>query len=302
MDETQNAIKTLSAGAIAGIVSRSVTSPLERLKVMKQVQSQNDKFNGIGKALVRMYREDGLRGFWRGNGANIIRVAPMSAIQFAAFAKYKKLMSGNTQEITLFETFCAGALSGMTASIICYPLDFMRSLLSVQTSSNQHYKGIIPSMVMIVRTKGPGALYRGLLSTLAGVAPYIAINMTAFDILKHQYLPQNRNAPYFMLINLGLGAAAGSVAAAATYPTDVIRRRMQLQGLEGCHDLPQYRNAFHCITHTLRTEGVGGLYKGLVPCFMKVIPSMAIAFTTFEFLKHHMGFDSNKMEKAPSSS
>jgi solute carrier family 25 phosphate transporter 23/24/25/41 len=299
--ETWNTVKSLSAGATAGIVSRSMTSPLERLKVMKQVQSRNDKFNGIGRAFARMYREDGVRGFWRGNGANVIRVAPMSAIQFASFAKYKKLISENAQQATVLETLCAGAIAGMTASIVCYPLDFLRSLLSVQTSTNQHYKGMIPSMLLIIRTKGPSALYRGLLPTLAGVAPYIAINMTTFDVLKHYYLPLTRDAPYFTLINLALGATAGSVAAAATYPSDVIRRRMQLQGLEGCHDLPPYQNTFHCVSHTIRTEGVRGLYKGLFPCFMKVIPSMAIAFTTFEFLKHHMGFDPSILEKAPSS-
>jgi len=115
-----------------------------------------------------------------------------------------------------------------------------------------------------------------------GIAPYIAINMTTFDMLKRRYLPKDRDAPYFTLINLGLGASAGFAAAATTYPTDLIRRRMQLQGLEagaGAHDIPKYRNTLHCITHTVATEGIRGMYKGLVPCFLKVVPSMAIGTT-----------------------
>lgn len=188
----------------------------------------------------------------------------------------------------------------MTASSICYPLDLVRSLLSVQTT-NENYKGIGDAMKSIVRAEGVLGLYRGLGPTLMGIAPYIAINMTTFDLLKRRYLPSSRDAPYFTLINLGLGASAGFVSAALTYPTDLIRRRMQLQGMKGGHDLPVYRNTWHCITSTVKQEGARGLYKGMVPCFLKVVPSMAISFTTYEFLRHHLAFDPSKLSKAPSS-
>jgi len=304
-DAAWNTTKALSAGAFAGALSRTVTSPLERLKVLKQVQSHgSSKYDGIGRALMRMYKDEGLLGFWRGNGTNVVRIAPFSAIQFVSFDVYKGLIIGDDQKNASFvKTFSAGALTGMTASTICYPLDLVRSVLSVQTGS-EHYRGIVHAMRSIVGREGIGGLYRGLGPTLMGIAPYIAINMTTFDLLKRRYLPKDRNAPYFTLINLGLGASAGFAAAATTYPTDLIRRRMQLQGLEagtGAHDLPAYRNTWHCITETVRTEGVRGMYKGLVPCVLKVVPSMAIAFTTYEFLRHHMDFDPSKLSKAPSA-
>ena len=174
-----------------------------------------------------------------------------------------QLIIGDDPHAGFLKTFGSGALTGMTAASICYPLDLVRSILSVQTNTD-NYKGIADAMRSIVKAEGILGLYRGLGPTLMGIAPYIAINMTTFDLLKRRYLPASRDAPYFTLINLGLGASAGFVSAASTYPSDLIRRRMQLQGTKGSHDLPAYRNTWHCITHTVQTEGVKGMYKGLV--------------------------------------
>jgi solute carrier family 25 phosphate transporter 23/24/25/41 len=63
-----NTTKALSAGALAGALSRSVTSPLERLKVLKQVQASGDRYSGIWSALAKVTREEGIRGHWKGNG------------------------------------------------------------------------------------------------------------------------------------------------------------------------------------------------------------------------------------------
>jgi solute carrier family 25 phosphate transporter 23/24/25/41 len=298
-DAVVNTTKALSAGALAGALSRTVTSPLERLKVMKQVQATNTKYNGIFAALARMYREEGLRGYWKGNGTNVARIAPFSAIQFFSFDVYKQLIMGNDAQAGFVKTFTAGALTGMTASTMCYPLDLVRSVLSVQTTQT-HYNSIWGAMKSIVAKDGVLGLYRGLGPTLMGIAPYIAINMTTFDLLKNRYLPKTRDAPYFTLINLGLGATSGFVSAALTYPTDLIRRRMQLQGMQGGHDLPAYTSTWHCITHTVKTEGVKGMYKGMGACFLKVVPSMAIAFTSYELLRSSWGFDPSKLAKAPS--
>ena len=268
-----NTFQALSSGALAGAVSRSITSPLERLKVLKQVQAHSDKYRGILPALLRMHREEGLRSFWKGNGTNVVRIAPFSAIQFFSFDVYKRtlLPSTSTQgsQPSPMRTFAAGALTGITASTLCYPLDLVRSVLSVQTNRAE-YRGIVHTLLTIARTDGVRGLYRGLTPTLLGIAPYIALNMTTFDLLKRRYLP-SRDHPHFTLINLCLGATAGFVAAGITYPSDVVRRRLQLVGMKGV-DLPQYTGTTNCIRVMLREEGVRGLYKGMLPCFLKVSP------------------------------
>ena len=68
-----------------------------------------------------------------------------------------------------------------------------------------------------------------------------------------------------------------------TYPLDVIRRRMQMKGAMG-QKFP-YRNSPHAISTIYKTEGVRGFYKGMFPNLLKVAPSIAIAFVTYEFTK-----------------
>lgn len=81
------------AGGVAGAVSRTVVSPLERLKILFQIQSAGrDEYKlSVGKALKKMWREEGWRGFMRGNGTNCIRIVPYSAVQFGSYNFYKRV-------------------------------------------------------------------------------------------------------------------------------------------------------------------------------------------------------------------
>lgn len=81
------------AGGVAGAVSRTLVSPLERLKILLQIQStgREEYKLSIWRALVKMGREEGWRGFMRGNGTNCIRIIPYSAVQFGSYNFYKKV-------------------------------------------------------------------------------------------------------------------------------------------------------------------------------------------------------------------
>lgn len=81
------------AGGVAGAVSRTVVSPLERLKILFQIQSvgREEYKMSVPKALAKMWREEGWRGFMAGNGTNCIRIVPYSAVQFSAYNVYKRV-------------------------------------------------------------------------------------------------------------------------------------------------------------------------------------------------------------------
>jgi solute carrier family 25 (mitochondrial phosphate transporter), member 23/24/25/41 len=91
MTISQPVIASFCAGGIAGAVSRTVVSPLERLKILFQVQSAGrDAYQmSVGKALAKMWKEEGFRGLLAGNGTNCIRIVPYSAVQFGAYNFYK---------------------------------------------------------------------------------------------------------------------------------------------------------------------------------------------------------------------
>ena len=293
LDFDINMCKSLFAGAIAGAVSRTLTSPLERLKVIQQVSiAKQIKQKNVFYLLRQMWRDEGFLSYWKGNGTNVLRIAPYSAIQFFSndYYKSKFMFEGSHNPMQLL---LCGGLSGMTSTIFCYPLDLVRAILTVQTNK-LHYDGMGHAFRHIMKNEGFVGLYKGLVPTLIGIAPYVAINFTVFDILKSIYLPK-KSDPFFDVINLILGAGAGAAAATITYPLDVVRRRMQLQGVAGV-DLPQYKNTRDCLKQILKNEGFLGFYKGLTACYLKVIPAMAISFMTYERLRVILKFDPPKQK------
>ena len=100
---SQPVIASFIAGGIAGAVSRTVVSPLERLKILFQIQSagRTEYKMSVRKALAKMWHEEGFRGFLAGNGTNCIRIVPYSAVQFGSYNFYKKV--GSTCSIATSE-------------------------------------------------------------------------------------------------------------------------------------------------------------------------------------------------------
>lgn len=90
------------AGGVAGAVSRTVVSPLERLKILFQIQSagRTGYKLSVGQGLRKMWRDEGWRGFMRGNGANCIRIIPYSAVQFASYNFYKKVSQQSSRSLS----------------------------------------------------------------------------------------------------------------------------------------------------------------------------------------------------------
>ena len=86
------------AGGIAGAVSRTVVSPLERLKILFQIQSvgREEYKMSVGRGLMKMWKDEGWRGLMRGNGTNCIRIVPYSAVQFGSYNFYKKVSRPST--------------------------------------------------------------------------------------------------------------------------------------------------------------------------------------------------------------
>lgn len=94
---SQPVVASFIAGGVAGAVSRTVVSPLERLKILFQIQSvgREEYKLSVPKALMKMWKEEGWRGFMRGNGTNCVRIVPYSAVQFGSYNFYKRVCCSN---------------------------------------------------------------------------------------------------------------------------------------------------------------------------------------------------------------
>ncbi|KAI0829686.1 mitochondrial carrier domain-containing protein [Trametes gibbosa] len=313
------------AGGIAGAASRTVVSPLERLKIIQQVQppSADKQYKGVWSSLVRMWREEGFRGFMRGNGVNCLRIIPYSAVQFTTYEQLKKWFTGyNAKPLDTPTRLCAGALAGITSVCSTYPLDLIRSRLSIATASipmqssaalSSTAQPALASAYHTASTSAPRpsamsafspqdltvwgmtlkvfreeggvrALYRGLVPTAMGVAPYVGINFASYEALRGIITPPGKSSVHRKLL---CGALAGSISQTLTYPFDVLRRKMQVTGMNVLGY--KYNGALDALGIIVRTEGVRGLYRGLWPNLLKVAPSIATSFFTYELVKESLG-------------
>ncbi|KAG5046066.1 hypothetical protein JHK82_015447 [Glycine max] len=284
-----NRSKYFLAGGIAGGISRTATAPLDRLKVVLQVQSEPAS---IMPAVTKIWKQDGLLGFFRGNGLNVVKVSPESAIKFYAFEMLKKVIGeahSNKSDIGTAGRLVAGGTAGAIAQAAIYPMDLIKTRLQTCPSEGGKVPKLGTLTMNIWVQEGPRAFYRGLVPSLLGMIPYAAIDLTAYDtmkdISKRYILQDSEPGP---LVQLGCGTISGAVGATCVYPLQVIRTRLQAQP---SNTSDAYKGMFDAFRRTFQLEGFIGFYKGLFPNLLKVVPAASITYVVYESLKKTLDLD-----------
>jgi solute carrier family 25 thiamine pyrophosphate transporter 19 len=314
--QLKRALIDSSAGAISGAISRTVTSPLDVIKIRFQVQLEptsswvllrkdvfgTSKYTGMLQATKDIFREEGVRGFWRGNVPALLMVMPYTAIQFTVLHKFKTLASGSSRtedhiHLSPYLSYLSGALAGFAATVGSYPFDLIRTILASQ-GEPKIYPNMRSALVDIINTRGFRGLYAGLSPTLVEIVPYAGLQFGTYDTFKrwsiqwnqHRVLNGRRadeNISSFQLFVSGL--AAGTCAKAVCHPLDVVKKRFQIEGLQrhpryGARvEHHAYKNMYDALGRILKAEGWAGLYKGIVPSVIKAAPAGAVTFVAYEY-------------------
>ncbi|KAK7412944.1 hypothetical protein VNO78_04728 [Psophocarpus tetragonolobus] len=315
--QLKRALVDASAGAISGGISRTLTSPLDVIKIRFQVQLEPttswtsprkdlstplpspSKYTGMLQASKDIFREEGIRGFWRGNVPALLMVMPYTAIQFTVLHKLKSFASGSSKtenHITLspYLSYMSGAIAGSAATIGSYPFDLLRTILASQ-GEPKVYPNMRTALVDILQTRGFQGLYAGLSPTLVEIIPYAGLQFGTYDTFKRwtmawnlrQYSnPTAESLSSFQLFVCGL--AAGTCAKLVCHPLDVVKKRFQIEGLQrhpryGARvEHRAYKNMFDAVKQILQMEGWAGLYKGITPSTIKAAPAGAVTFVAYE--------------------
>ncbi|XP_064799382.1 calcium-binding mitochondrial carrier protein SCaMC-2-B isoform X3 [Oncorhynchus masou masou] len=276
----------LVAGGAAGAVSRTCTAPLDRLKVLMQVHATRTNSMCIAGGFTHMIREGGVRSLWRGNGMNVIKIAPESAIKFMAYEQIKRLIGSNQETLGILERFVAGSLAGAIAQSSIYPMEVLKTRLALRKTGQ--FSGIADCAKHIFRKEGMAAFYKGYIPNLIGIIPYAGIDLAVYETLKNSWLQRyaTDSADPGVFVLLACGTTSSTCGQLASYPLALVRTRMQAQAtIEGG---PQMTMS-GLFKHIVKTEGVFGLYRGLAPNFMKVIPAVSISYVVYENLKISLG-------------
>ncbi|XP_069862267.1 mitochondrial adenyl nucleotide antiporter SLC25A24 isoform X1 [Dipodomys merriami] len=276
--------RQLLSGGIAGAVSRTSTAPLDRLKVMMQVHGS--KSMNIFGGFRQMVKEGGVRSLWRGNGINVIKIAPETAVKFWAYEQYKKLLTEEGQQVRTLERFISGSMAGVTAQTFIYPMEVLKTRLAVGKTGQ--YYGIYDCAKKILKREGIGAFYKGYVPNLLGIIPYAGIDLAVYELLKSYWLDnfaEDSVNPGVMVL-LSCGALSSTCGQLASYPLSLVRTRMQAQAMVEETEQLSMMGLFRRI---ISKEGVPGLYRGITPNFMKVLPAVGISYVVYENMKQTLG-------------
>lgn len=180
------------------------------------------------------------------------------------------------------KSLLAGGVAGMCAKTAVAPLDRVKILLQAQ---NKHYKqlGVAASLKKVVTNEGTLALFKGNTAQMVRVFPYGALQFTSFELFKTLlpslglgWLGKEAHTMKFVA-----GSLAGLTAVSATFPLDTIRARLAFQVVGET----KYQGILHAGGSIMRTEGAVGLYRGLTPTLLGIIPYAGLSFYFFELLK-----------------
>merc|ERR1712158_277778 len=252
------------SGVAAG-VSKTAAAPIERVKLMVQNQGEMLKqgiidrpYNGVVDCTKRVFQQEGLVHFWRGNLANVLRYFPTQALNFAFKDKVKAIFA-TPKTAPNWQKFGTNIASGGTAGtlslLFVYSLDYARTRLANDAKKGERqFNGLVDVYVKTFKTDGIQGLYRGFVISAVGIFVYRGLYFGLYDSLKPILIPPDAG----FLASFTLGYTVTVAASSASYPIDTIRRRMMMTSGTGVH----YKNWVDCGAQIMKNEGVTSFFKG----------------------------------------
>ncbi|SCU89530.1 LANO_0D05314g1_1 [Lachancea nothofagi CBS 11611] len=315
------------AGGVAGSCAKTLIAPLDRIKILFQTSNPHylkysGSMLGLVQAGVHIKTHDGIRGFYQGHSATLIRIFPYAAIKFIAYEQIRHFMIPSNDYETHTRRLLSGSLAGLCSVFMTYPLDLIRVRLAYLTD-HKRIK-MWPVIKRIYSERASDSLtskpfvpewfahwcnyYRGFTPTILGMIPYAGVSFFAHDlcgdilrspliapysVLKMSdeeldvHAKQAYNRPLKTWAELSAGGLAGMAAQTASYPFEIIRRRLQVSVVS-----PTAIHDFQSIPDMIRViymeRGWRGFFVGLSIGYIKVTPMVACSFFVYERMKWYL--------------
>merc|ERR1711909_231442 len=241
--------KDFIAGGVSAAVSKTAVAPIERVKLLLQVQAASkqiavdQQYKGIIDAFIRIPKEQGTLAFWRGNLANVIRYFPTQALNFAFKDVYKQIFMSGVDKKTQFgrwflANLASGGAAGATSLCFVYPLDFARTRLGADVgrgAAEREFTGLGNCLAKTVKSDGILGLYRGFSVSVQGIIIYRAAYFGLYDTARGM-LPDPKKTP--LVVNW-------MIAQCVTTVSEIM-----------------YKNTLDCWVKIAKAEGSGAFFKG----------------------------------------
>ncbi|XP_023332803.1 mitochondrial folate transporter/carrier [Eurytemora carolleeae] len=280
----------LVAGISGGVVSTLILHPLDLLKIRFAVDdgsSNRAPYKGVKSAFATIIKTEGMSGLYRGVTPNTVGAGSAWGFYFLFYQTIKtEKQEGNSRtQLTPTDHLVAATEAGILTLALTNPIWVVKTRLCLQyenklntkVDTTRHYTGMVDAFRKIIKYEGVKGLYKGFTPGLFGVS-HGAVQFMAYEELKCKY-NQYRKQPIDTKLStteyLLFAAISKFFAAVSTYPYQVIRARLQDANCT-------YSGATDCIRQTVKKEGISGLYKGMTPYLVHVMPNICLVFLIYE--------------------
>eukprot|EP01104_Vermistella_antarctica_P000691 TRINITY_DN10824_c0_g1_i1.p1 TRINITY_DN10824_c0_g1~~TRINITY_DN10824_c0_g1_i1.p1 ORF type:complete len:310 (-),score=23.00 TRINITY_DN10824_c0_g1_i1:67-996(-) len=277
-------------GGVSCCCAAMVTNPVDVVKTRMQLQGElgstvTHRYPNILGGLGKLVRDEGLRGYYSGIQASLMREATYSTIRLGAYEPFKEMLGATDPAHTpIWKKIAAGCMSGMVGAAIANPTDLVKVRQQAELpGAPRRYANTFQAFRIIWKEGGMAALYRGVGPTTKRAAILTSSQLASYDHSKHIIL--NRGLlEEGNLLHFSCSILAGLVCAVTTSPIDNIKTRVMNQPLTP-DGRKLYRNSWDCFVKTLKAEGVTGLYKGFYSQWLRIGPHTIVAFVVLEKLR-----------------
>ncbi|XP_029453799.1 solute carrier family 25 member 47 isoform X2 [Rhinatrema bivittatum] len=266
--------------------------PLDTVKVRIQTQKS---YSGLWHCIYATYKLEKLPGFFRGLSMSMSTVSVSSSVSFGTYRSCLhslcKLRYGSAEaKASNLDIFLSGCAAGTVRVFVTSPTDMAKVRLQTQTqphpslsrscfASKPKYQGTVHCLRMVVQEEGFLGLYRGCSALIFRDCPSFATYFLTYEVLREWLAPAGPSNPEILGVLLS-GGFAGMLAWTVATPMDVIKSRLQVDAASK----PKYRGVIHCITKSVKQEGIKVLFKGLGLNCLRAFPVNMVVFFTYEFI------------------
>ncbi|KAH8868360.1 Calcium-binding mitochondrial carrier protein SCaMC-3 [Schistosoma japonicum] len=279
-------------GGISGTVSRTVTAPMDRLKVLRQMDTPEIAGKDMIASLRILIKEGGILSLWRGNGVNILKNCPESAIRFGLHGWLKSVIFPNVKgPLSPKDRLLVASLAGATSLTITYPVEILKTRMALRRS---HETNSILSVIRILYTEGSlRGFYRGYKISMMSYVPYSGMELCLYEMLKQRYVEYHyslqpntdRTIKVHMpaMVTVPLILISCCIPMIITYPANLLRTRYQASSS------PYAAPIIKSMCSIVQKNGFKGLYRGLSASLSKTVPSVCVTYLVFESTSELLG-------------
>ncbi|XP_029577057.1 mitochondrial glutamate carrier 1 [Salmo trutta] len=281
-------------GGIAGLIGVTCVFPIDLAKTRLQNQQNGSRlYTSMSDCLIKTIKSEGYFGMYRGAAVNLTLVTPEKAIKLAANDFFRQHLSKDGQKLTLLREMLAGCGAGTCQVIITTPMEMLKIQLQDAGRIEAQRKLMSQAAVgdpggpvelrshtamqltrELLRSQGIAGLYKGLGATLLRDVPFSIIYFPLFANL-NSLGGRGADGPAPFYVSFASGCIAGSTAAVAVNPVDVIKTRIQTMTRGSQEDT--YSGVTDCIRKILRQEGPSAFLKGAYCRALVIAPLFGIA-------------------------